>query len=84
MCNMQSEDNIVLIQKKYINDNPFKFKMQDSKIITTPLDNNVRLTKGMCPAVAQRRGGGRGAIAPGAKYLGGAKIWIFKIIKSIF
>ena len=42
---MQNKDNIVITQKKYIDDILYKFKMQDSKEVTTPLDNNVNLLK---------------------------------------
>ena len=40
---------IEFIQKKYIDAILCKFKMQDSKVLTTPLDNNVKFIKDMCP-----------------------------------
>ena len=42
---MQNKDNIVITQKKYIDDILYKFKMQNLKVVTTPFDNNVKLTK---------------------------------------
>ena len=47
------KDNIVLIQKKYIDVILYKFKMQDSKEVTTALDNNVKFTRDMCPETEQ-------------------------------
>ena len=49
---IQNKDNIIP-QKKYIDDILYKFKMQDSKVITTLLNNNVKLTKDACPETEQ-------------------------------
>ena len=50
---MQNKDNIVITQKKYIEDILRKFKMQDLKAVTTPLDNTIKFTKNMCPETEQ-------------------------------
>ena len=42
---MQNRDNTVITQMKYIDDILCNFKVQDSKAVTTLLDNYVKLTK---------------------------------------
>ena len=45
---LQNNDNIIITQKKYIDGILYKFKRLDLKLITTPLDNYVKLSKYMC------------------------------------
>lgn len=43
---MQNKDRIAI--KKYIEDILYKCIMQDLKPVSTPLDNDLKLTKDMC------------------------------------